>query len=308
MSGDAERALTEGLAARAARALWEGLLAGLFAAVVVAIAYLPFDLYRGSPLWTPALLGALFFEGVEHAQPGLVTGDLVVRFTLLHVVLWMGAGVFSSCLVSLGERFPRLWYLVFSLIVFLLSSALYLAGVFSTPGLPSLHLWLSVLLGSAAVILFLARRHPGAIRHLKPILVTETARLDIENALAQEYRSRALYRAAAAAVPTNAAITRLVEVADSRVHSLLKLLERLDLPRPDAPPEAEPPGAPVDAVSTLRAAMRLEEQKVNLYDGFLISVSEYTIHSVFLSLAAESQDRLIPEIRRHLPDGEDTQE
>jgi len=218
----------------------------------------------------------------------------------------VGAGIFGSCLVNLGESFPRLWYLVFSLIVFLLSSALYLAGVFSTPGLPSLHLWLSVLLGSASVILFLARRHPSAIRQLNRIPVTHTARLDLEEALAQETRSRALYGAAAAAMPTDETIGQWAEVAATRVRRLLALLDRLDLPRVEAPPGAEQL-APANAVEALRIAIRLEEEKVHLYNRFLISVGEPAIYSVFLSLAAESQDRLIPEIRRHLADGQDAQ-
>ncbi len=87
---------------------------------------------------------------------------------------------------------------------------------------------------------------------------------------------------------------------------LLELFDRLDLPRVDAPPGAEQL-APANAAETLRAAIRLEEQKVDLYDRFLISVNEPVIHSVFLSLAAESQDRLIPEIRSRLADGQDTQ-
>jgi len=306
MNDEVRRPLTKEFVTTVARVLREGLLAGLLAAVIVAVAYLPFDLFREAPLRTPVVLGLFFFGGVESAQSGLVSSHLLIRFTLLHVGIWVGAGIFGSCLVNIGEIFPRLWYLVFSVIVFLLSSTLYLAGVFSTPGLPSLHLWISVLLGSASVILCLARCHPSAIRQLHRIPVTSTARLDLEKALAQEYRSRALYGAAAAATPTDATIGHLLEVAETRVRRLLELLDQLDLPRVEAPPEAEQL-APANAVEALRAAIRLEEEKVHLYDQFLISVGEPAIHSVFLSLAAESQDRLIPEIRRHLADGQDAQ-
>jgi len=49
--------------------LREGIVAGCIGAAVVAVWFLVFDLARGTPLLTPALLGHVVFHGIDAPGP-----------------------------------------------------------------------------------------------------------------------------------------------------------------------------------------------------------------------------------------------
>ncbi len=276
--------------------LREGFLGGLLAAALIAAAHLVHDVAIGEPLRTPAILGALLFDGLDAAHRAPVTGLRVLQFAIVHVLTWLTLGGLTAYLVSLVESFPKLWHLVFGVVFFAWASLLYLAGAFSVPGLPPLHLWLGVLLGAATLVVFLARRHPAILRRLDRVTITETTKRDLAMALDREYASRALYRELLRAIPEDATATRLARAAETRVDAMLRLLALLDIPAAEAPPPAEPVAAGA-AAEVCRSAVRLEEEKIALYDHFLVSVDEPGVHALLLDLAAEAQDQLLPELR-----------
>lgn len=99
--------------------LRDGVIAGLIGAAVVALWFLVFDLARGRPLLTPALLGSAVFEGVTDPARVTVSAGPVVLYTLLHGVAFVGFGVVAASLILAAEREPALlWAFVILLIGF----------------------------------------------------------------------------------------------------------------------------------------------------------------------------------------------
>ena len=93
---------------KGARILREGVVAGLIGAVVVALWFLVFDVARGRPLLTPALLGAAVFYGVNnpiglHVQPSLVLG-----YTVIHGLAFIAFGIIAAGVIAASEREPPL--------------------------------------------------------------------------------------------------------------------------------------------------------------------------------------------------------
>src|SRR5262245_53946970 len=96
--------------ARARRSvLQEGIAAGLIGATVVAVWFLLFDLARGKPLFTPALLGEALFAGISDPAGLRVTVGPIIGYTLIHGLAFVAFGIIAASVMSVSEREPAVF-------------------------------------------------------------------------------------------------------------------------------------------------------------------------------------------------------
>ncbi|MBI4590630.1 MAG: hypothetical protein HY725_17510 [Candidatus Rokubacteria bacterium] len=148
----------------------EGIAAGLIGAALVAVWFLAYDLFKGHPLRTPALLGAAVFRGL--ADPGTVTLDagLILGYTVLHGVAFAAFGIIAACLLVAAERQPILLLGLFMLFaafeVFFFGLVMILAQ-----SLVGALVWWSIfvgnLLAAAGMLLYFFLGHRSLSRRLR---------------------------------------------------------------------------------------------------------------------------------------------
>ncbi len=93
----------------------EGLIAGLLGAVTVAVWFLLYDLATGRPLRTPALLGAVLFDGLRDINALTITVPAVVKYTVVHGAAFVAFGWAAAGFLAFADRDPRLLYAFFML-------------------------------------------------------------------------------------------------------------------------------------------------------------------------------------------------
>ncbi|MBI3759281.1 MAG: hypothetical protein HY269_05945 [Deltaproteobacteria bacterium] len=86
----------------------EGITTGLIGAVIVAVWFLVADLIAGHPFRTPALLGAIIFNGMAAPSSVSVTAALVLGYTALHFFAFIMFGIAASITMYASEREPLL--------------------------------------------------------------------------------------------------------------------------------------------------------------------------------------------------------
>jgi hypothetical protein len=94
---------------RGQNSVWrEGVIAGCIGAAVVAVWFLVFDLARGKPLLTPALLGAVVFYGARNTTGFEIAAGPILGYTVLHGLAFIAFGVVAASLMAASEREPAL--------------------------------------------------------------------------------------------------------------------------------------------------------------------------------------------------------
>src|SRR5262247_3549409 len=83
--------------------LREGVIAGVIGAVVVATWFLVFDIARGRPFLTPALLGAAVFHGVRTPEGVPIAFGAILGYTILHVFAFVAFGVVAASVIAVSE-------------------------------------------------------------------------------------------------------------------------------------------------------------------------------------------------------------
>jgi hypothetical protein len=150
--------------------LREGVVAGLIGAVVVAVWFLLFDLARGRPLLTPALLGAALFYGVNNPIGLQVQGPVVLGYTVVHGLVFVAFGIIAASVIAASEREPSL---VIAVVILFACFETFFLGVVSVLGravTDALSLWgilIANFLAAVAMLWFFLLRH----RTLPRILV-----------------------------------------------------------------------------------------------------------------------------------------
>jgi hypothetical protein len=86
------------------RILREGILIGLAGAAAVAIWFFLYDLATATPFRTPALLGAILFEGLRDTAALTITPGLVLKYTAVHGLVFLAFGMVAAGLFALAER------------------------------------------------------------------------------------------------------------------------------------------------------------------------------------------------------------
>ena len=163
-----DRARESGRSAiRSSLILPEWLEAGLLGALAVAGVFLLLDAAAGDPLRTPAILGTLLVRGPSSGGSPAASGA-AAAYHLVHFVAWIALGLAATRLVRRAEDRPgRRFPLPIGLALYL---ATLLAAGFALSGTAVGRgpLWLGGLAGLAALVAFLAWRHPGALRRRPP--------------------------------------------------------------------------------------------------------------------------------------------
>jgi hypothetical protein len=163
--------------------LREGIVAGCIGAVVVAVWFLLFDLARGRPFLTPALLGGLVFQGISDPAGLQPTLGTILGYTLLHGLAFIAFGVVAASLIAASEHEPALVIAVVILFACFETFFLALEGALGKSVVGAL-VWWSVLIGNflaaIAMLWYFLLRH----RTLPRLLVGAWADVLREGALA----------------------------------------------------------------------------------------------------------------------------
>jgi hypothetical protein len=170
-----QEATHEAVKVRVARSrpgvLVEGIAVGVVGAAVVALWFLILDAMAGSPLRTPALLGAVLFDGARDPAVVAITPRLVLGYTAVHVGLFVAFGVAIAGLFAMAEVQPKILFAIFMLlcclvVVSVLATALLAQRIFEVAA-PWTVLTGS-LLAAVAMAAVLAWRHgPLLLRHAR---------------------------------------------------------------------------------------------------------------------------------------------
>lgn len=142
--------------------LRDGVIAGLIGAAVVAVWFLIFDIARGRPLLTPALLGSAVFQGITDPSQVIVSAGPILFYTLLHGVAFVGFGVVAASLILAAEREPAL--LVAFAILFVGFEAFFIGAVAALGrSMLGALVWWAILAGnllaSVAMLWYFFARH-----------------------------------------------------------------------------------------------------------------------------------------------------
>jgi hypothetical protein len=86
----------------------EGVVAGTLGGGIVALWYLLCDSIGGRPFNTPALLGAIIFNGLRGHDSGAITLAPVLSFTVIHFAAFIAFGIASALVIAAAEREPLL--------------------------------------------------------------------------------------------------------------------------------------------------------------------------------------------------------
>jgi hypothetical protein len=88
--------------------LREGIISGIICAVIVAGWFLVADFIAGQPFRTPALLGAIIFNGLSQPGPVTVSLAVVLAYTVLHFFAFIMFGIAASITMAASEQEPLL--------------------------------------------------------------------------------------------------------------------------------------------------------------------------------------------------------
>jgi hypothetical protein len=144
----------------------EGIIAGLIGAVIVAVWFMVSDVIAGNPFHTPALLGAIIFNGMSQPSSFAVTAALVLGYTGLHFFAFIMFGIAASITMYASEREPLvalgvvvlfLWFeLCFAgFLTFLDQAAVQQLGWWNIAG--------GNIVALAAIIAWYEHRHPRVV-------------------------------------------------------------------------------------------------------------------------------------------------
>ena len=142
--------------------LREGVVAGLIGAGVVAIWFLLFDVARGRPLLTPALLGSALFYGVNNPIGLQVHLPVVVGYTVVHGLAFVAFGIIAASVIAASEREPPL---VIGVVILFACFETFFLGVVSVLGravTDALSWWgilIANFLAAVAMLWFFLLRH-----------------------------------------------------------------------------------------------------------------------------------------------------
>ncbi|HVB79470.1 MAG TPA: hypothetical protein VNE82_05890 [Candidatus Binataceae bacterium] len=146
------------------RMVFDGAVAGIIGALVIALWYVVFDAARGQPLGSPALLAATLFGSAPSAGVALTLGRLV-----FHLGVFALIGVVAAVILETAENdetlFPTMMVLVpvFEVFCILL---LMLIGPSAGVSLPWWKFLLGALMATSAMLAFFLERHPTLAHHL----------------------------------------------------------------------------------------------------------------------------------------------
>ena len=147
---------------------WDGLIAGIIGAAIVAIWFLFLDTVSGLPFYAPTVMGAALFLGAEElasTEAVPVSLKLTLMYTWVHGLGFVVLGEIAAYFLLLTGMNPNLGFFLL-LFVILEFGFVAVAFVFAEPVLHELA-WPAVLLGNllaaAGMACYFRLRHPNLI-------------------------------------------------------------------------------------------------------------------------------------------------
>jgi hypothetical protein len=143
--------------------LREGLIAGVIGAATVALWFLIYDVWRGRPLFTPALLGTVIFSGVSAPARIEIAPGPVIGYSIVHVLAFIGFGIVAACMMVASEREPAIFIAFVTLFAAFEVFFFVVLRTLSQDILGALGWWAILtgnLLASIGMLWFLVRGHP----------------------------------------------------------------------------------------------------------------------------------------------------
>jgi len=147
----------------------QGIVAGLLGAVVVAIWFLIIDSILRQPLYTPAALATILFQGGGTPESVVVSTAPVLGYSFVHFAFFILFGVLLSGLVMQVEKFPPL---AFGLLILFVVFEVFFIAMVAILGRWILQelAWWSILIGNifAAVAMgtYMWKVHPDLAERL----------------------------------------------------------------------------------------------------------------------------------------------
>jgi hypothetical protein len=144
----------------------EGIISGLIGALIVAAWFLVYDLAKSQPFHTPALLGAIIFNGLSQSAPVTPTPALVLGYTALHFFAFIMFGIAASITMAASEYEPLVAFGV--LVLFLCFEISFVAFVtfLDQTAIEEIGWWNVIggnILALAAIISYYEWRHPRVV-------------------------------------------------------------------------------------------------------------------------------------------------
>ena len=127
-----------------------GILAGLVGGGTLALWFLVLDTLGGRPLYTPTVLGTALFRGTAGVDvPGTlpISGEFVILFTFVHLLVFFFIGWIASRLLVLARANPNLGFGILLLFVVFEFGFIAFAVTFAQPVLQALT-WPAILVGN----------------------------------------------------------------------------------------------------------------------------------------------------------------
>jgi hypothetical protein len=164
-----QRALAENLLGPWVAVVREGVMAGIIGAIIVAGWFLIADAIMGRPFHTPALLGAIVFNGWHLAGPVEPTAALVLGYTALHFFAFMAFGIAASITMAASESEPLVALGVLVLFVWFELSFAGFVTFLDQLAIEEIGWWNLIggnVLALAVIITFYEYRHPRVVPRL----------------------------------------------------------------------------------------------------------------------------------------------
>ncbi len=129
------------------RIVRDGLVAGLIGAGCVAVWFLLVDVIAGRPFYTPAVLGSATFFGLRDPLTLTVGVQPVVMYTMMHLLLFLFAGLLASASIAEAEKEPNIIWLLAEFFIVFEVGFYAMVGLFFAPLLAALA-WTNVAVGN----------------------------------------------------------------------------------------------------------------------------------------------------------------
>lgn len=157
------------------RIIIDGAVAGIIGAVVVAVWFFIFDLIRGHPLETPALLAATILHGSRSGAVYHGLKLLALQYSLIHFGAFIAFGIAGALLLEACETEAPL---LFSLGIFFVAFEVFFIAfvLFLGPNLMAELTWWGIIVGNllatAAMLTYFFGRHPALATNLLGYWIT----------------------------------------------------------------------------------------------------------------------------------------
>jgi len=151
------------------RIIVDGAMAGIIGGIVVAVWFLIFDMIRGHPFETPALLAATLLHGLHDPLLHRSMALLTLEYSILHFAAFIAVGIIGGLLLEAAESEHSL---LFSLLIFFVGfEAFFIAvALFLGPNVMAALTWWGIIVGNllatGAMLSFFLLRHPRLAKNL----------------------------------------------------------------------------------------------------------------------------------------------